>query len=55
MTDVRLVLRGLLVLDQLRSAARHHIAKSSAHLIVTLSVIVAVVEPTHDDDMCKVR
>ena len=55
MTEVRFVLGGGLVLEpELRSTSRNTHQKGQAHLVVSLSVVVAVVVPTHDDDICKV-
>jgi hypothetical protein len=55
MTEVSLVLGGGLVLDPVAiNTTQHHITKGKAHVIVRLSVLVVVVEPTHDDDICKV-
>ena len=54
MTDVRLVLGGFLVLDRLRSTPRSTHRKGQAHLVVSLSAIVVVAEPAHDDYICKV-
>jgi len=55
MTEVRLVLGGGLVLDRRDQHHAAHINKGQAHFIVSLSVLVIVAEPTHDDDdVCKV-
>ena len=54
MTEVRFVLGGFLVLDRLRSTPRSTHRKGQAHLVVMLSVLVVIAEPTHDDDICKV-
>jgi hypothetical protein len=56
MTEVRLVLGGGLVLDRRDQHHAAHINKGlgQAYFIVSLSVLVIVAEPTHDDDVCKV-
>jgi hypothetical protein len=55
MTEVRLMLGGGLVLDPIAINTTQHTYKGQAHCIVSLSVWVIVAEPTHDDDICKVR
>jgi hypothetical protein len=52
-TEVSLMLGGAMVLDQSRSAPQSTLRQGQVYVIVRLSSIVLVVEPTHDDDLCK--
>jgi len=49
-TEVSLVLGSLLVLDMVMISVALHLLQECIYLVVTLSIVVAVVEPTHDDD-----
>jgi hypothetical protein len=51
-TKVSLVLGSLLVLDMVMVSVAPHLWQECVYLVVTLSIVVVVVEPTHDDDVC---
>ena len=47
-----LVLGSGLVLDMVMVSIASHLLQECTYLVVTLSIVVVIVEPTHDDDVC---